>query len=125
MADHVLLNSALFSGHYDSEPLDVPTNISRTTLINGLTATKTANKEVWLEGALTYTLVLTNHAEHPFTNPTITDLLDITQITLVANSVELNGSPRPYTYVDGLLTIQIPTIAVGGHSTITFQVHRV
>ena len=127
MADTTLLNQALLNGHYDGDPLELESNIVSTTLIHGLTAVKAADKGVWLSGDLTYTITVTNHADHSFTTPVFTDTLDITQIRLVANSVEINGTPTVYTYnaVTGLLTVTVPTIAANATVVISFKVEKV
>ncbi|MCL2255981.1 MAG: hypothetical protein FWC11_03885 [Firmicutes bacterium] len=127
MADSILFNKVLVSGTYDSLPLGVDSNELNTTIVSGLTAVKSASVSVWASGYLTYTITIDNQADEDFVTPTLTDILDITQIKLVANSVEVDGIITTYTYVGltGLLTIVLPTIEQGETMIITFQVEMV
>ena len=98
-------------------------------MISGLTVKKTADKMVWGDVKLTYTIEVDNQTNVDYTNPVITDKLDTTLITFVAGSVKLNGielDASKYTYDDstGLLTINIETVASMQKSTITFEVEK-
>ena len=127
MADVKLTNVADVTGTYDSIPTTLTSEAIITDLISGLTIIKTADKQNWASGNLTYTITITNAAENAFEKPTFTDILDPTLIKLVDNTVEVNGSTTEYTYdsVTGKLSIELETIATEGSSTITFQVQKV
>lgn len=127
MADVKLTNIANVTGTYDSIPTTLTSEAIITDLISGLTIIKTADKQNWASGNLTYTITITNAAENAFEKPTFTDILDPTLIKLVDNTVEVNGSTTEYTYdsVTGKLSIELETIATEGSSTITFQVQKV
>ena len=127
MADVKLTNVADVTGTYDSIPTTLTSEAIITDLISGLTIIKTADKQNWATGNLTYTVTITNAAENAFEKPTFTDILDPTLIKLVDNTVEVNGSTTEYTYdsVTGKLSIELETIATEGSSTITFQVQKV
>ena len=127
MADSILLNSVALSGTYDSLPLDIDSNILSTLIIGGLTVVKSADKAVWVSGVLTYTITVENLASEDYVTPTLTDTLDISQVSFVANSVMVNGTTETYTYnsTTGLLTVVLPTIEVSDTLTVTFQVEMV
>ena len=127
MADVKLTNIANVTGTYDSIPTTLTSEAIITDLISGLTIIKTADKQNWASGNLTYTITITNAAENAFEKPTFTDILNPTLIKLVDNTVEVNGSTTEYTYdsVTGKLSIELETIATEGSSTITFQVQKV
>lgn len=126
MATTILNNQAVITGLYDLIPTTLNSLAVATQMVDGLTITKTADQEVWVSGLLTYTIVIENNADKPYTGVELTDVLDVTKIALVANSVQVDGATAAYTYGDvtGSLTVNLPDIAVGGSSTVTFQVSK-
>lgn len=124
-----LSNTASVLGEYNSISTQINSEALVVVMISGLTVKKTADKMVWGDGKLTYTIEVDNQTNVDYTNPVITDKLDTTLITFVAGSVKLNGSEldvSKYTYDDstGLLTINIETVASMQKSTITFEVEK-
>ena len=127
MADITLSNIANVTGQYDAIPTTLTSEAVITEIITGLTILKTADKQNWASGNLTYTVTISNSAENSFETPTFTDTLDTTLIKLVENSVKVNGTDAQYTYdsTTGLLTVNLETIAKGESTEITFQVQKV
>lgn len=124
-----LSNTASVLGEYNSISTQINSEALVVVMISGLTVKKTADKMVWGDGKLTYTIEVDNQTNVDYTNPVITDKLDTTLITFVAGSVKLNGTElyaSKYTYDDstGLLTINIETVASMQKSTITFEVEK-
>lgn len=126
MADVKLSNVASITGTYDSIATTLSSEAVITSIISGLTIVKTADKQNWANGYLTYTITITNNAEKPFESPDITDILKPTLITLVADSVKEGETTREYSYDDvtGLLSIKLDTIPVGESTEVTFQVQK-
>ncbi len=127
MADVKLSNTATIVGNYDAIPTTLVSEAVITEMIAGLTIEKTADKQNWASGLLTYTITVTNGAEKAFENPVITDTLDPTLIKLVEDTVQVNGAKADYTYDadTGLLTVTLETVATEGKAEITFQVQKV
>lgn len=115
------------TGTYDSIPTTLTLEAIITDLISGLTIIKTADKQNWATGNLTYTIKITNAATSAFEKPTFTDILDPTLIKLVDNSVKVNGTTTEYNYDSGTgkLSVELETIAIEESTTITFQVQKV
>lgn len=126
MADVSLNNSVSVTGTYDLDPLILASNTVVTKIVKGITVHKTADKEKWTTGNLTYTITIENNADNPFETPTLVDVLDTNLITLVENSVLVNGVTKEYIFEKstGTLSINLETIAVGGSSVITFRVQQ-
>ncbi len=126
MPDGLLKNIGALDGLYDSKQLILNTSEAETILVNGLTAVKTANKAVWVNGELDYTVLITNNAEFAFENPVFNDTLQIADIDLVPDSVTYNSAAIPYDYNDttGLLEVDLPTIGTGASGTLAFKVRR-
>lgn len=127
MADVTLSNIANVTGNYDAIPTTLTSEAVITELISGLTILKTADKQNWASGNLTYTVTISNSAENSFENPKFTDTLDPTLIKLVENSVKVNGTDAQYEYdpTTGILTVELETIAKDASSVVTFQVQKV
>ncbi len=124
-----LNNTVSAVGNYNSIPTSITSLASVVTMISGLTITKTADKEVWADGLLTYTIVLDNEATETYTSPVVTDKIDTSLVTFVAGSVTIDGveaTSSEYTYEEstGTLTVNLTDIAPSSKKTITFQVTK-
>lgn len=81
-----LNNTVNAVGNYNSIPTSVTSAASVVTMIDGLTITKVADKPVWADGELTYTITISNNADKPYVSPKIKD----------RNSLfEHNHKPKP------------------------------
>lgn len=58
-----LRNSATSAGIYNNIPTSITSTVSVVTIIDGLSITKTADKQVWADGILTYTIIVDNQTE--------------------------------------------------------------
>lgn len=126
MASVKLTNTANVVGNYESVPTTLTSEAVITEMITGLTIIKTADKQNWATGFLTYTVTISNDTDVPYESPSFTDILNPDLIKLVDNSVEVNGVASQYTYdsATGLLTISLETIDNTSNSVITFQVQK-
>lgn len=127
--ENILNNTASATGNYNDIPTTITSDVSTVTLLNGLTITKAADKQVWADGLLTYTLTIKNEEGVEYTNPVITDILDGTLVTFVPDSVTINGvkaTSEQYTYNEetNTLTINLASIAASSTTTVTFQVTK-
>lgn len=124
-----LSNTATVLGNYNSIPTEISTQVLVVTMISGLTVTKTADKMVWSEGNLTYTIVIDNQADEAYTSPVITDILNTTLISFVDNSITvddqiLDSSKYTWDENSGKLTITLSDIESKTKKTIKFQVSK-
>lgn len=124
-----LSNTATVLGQYNSIPTSISSQALVVTMIDGLTVTKTADKMIWADGVLTYTVLVDNKATESYTSPVITDILNTTLVSFVAGSVTIDGAKAEegkYNYNEdtGTLTINLEDIAPSSSSTITFQVEK-
>lgn len=125
--EQTLTNTVRAVGNYDNIPTAITSTASVVTMISGLTITKTADKQVWAEGNLTYTIKIDNQSEKTYTEPKITDELDTTKVTFVENSVTIDGVPADtskYSLSSNTLTITLDDIAASNSCTVTFQVSK-
>lgn len=124
-----LTNTATVLGNYNSVPTEISTTALVVTMLSGLTVTKSADKPVWSEGNLTYTIEINNATTESYTNPVITDILNPTLITLVKSSIKVDSTvleESNYTFEDstGKLTITLPDITSQSKKTVTFEVSK-
>lgn len=124
-----LSNTATVLGNYNSIPTEISTQVLVVTMISGLTVTKTADKMIWSEGNLTYTIVIDNQADEAYTSPVITDILNTTLISFVDNSITvddqvLDSSKYTWDENSGKLTITLSDIESKTKKTIKFQVSK-
>lgn len=124
------LNNTVYStGDYNSIPTSITSNTSVVNMVDGLTITKDADKKNWVDGYLTYTIVINNSTDNAYSNPVITDVIDNTLIDFVEGSVKINGntaSSSEYSYNQGnhTLTINLNEVSAQTKTTITFSVKK-
>lgn len=124
-----LSNSVTAVGTYNNIPTSLTSNTSIVNLIDGLTITKAADKQNWIDGFLTYTITIDNKTNVSYLNPVITDVINDTLIDFVDNSVTINSSPAQsseYSYDSGTHTLKITLteVAANTDTTITFRVKK-
>ena len=126
MAQVLLTNQADLSGSYGAlaVPVVFSSNSVTTTIIQGLTATKTVDKTHWVNGPLLYTIKIDNNSGDTFTKGVLTDIIDTSLATLdTVYGVKINGSKSSdYTFTAGSLSVNLPDVEDGGSATVTFQV---
>lgn len=120
----LIKNQSDMDGQYDGDSLILQSTIAETEIVQGLTAIKTASKELWAGGTMTYTIVINNDTDTDYETPLFTDLLD-SNITIVSDSVKVGGIVYAYTYDAQLLSVNLPTIPANDEVTITFDVMMV
>lgn len=128
MATKTTLNQADFSGSYgaDSTPITFASNQVTTTIVSGLTATLSANKTYWVDGALLYTVVIENSSGETYSKGVFSDQLDTANVTFDNDyAVQINGQKTSdYTLAEGLLSVNLPDVSDGASLTVTFQVTK-
>ena len=102
--------------------------VSVLNLINGLTITKSANKINWVDGYLTYKIVITNTSDGNYENAYITDSLDKT-VEFVSNSLIIDNvvateDDYDYDAEENILTIYLNNVDNKTSKLITFQVKK-
>lgn len=125
--DTNITNIANVAGTYNSLPTTLTSEAVVTPMTDGLTVTKIANKQMWADNNLTYTITIANTSALPFESITFTDIIDPTLATLVEDSVTIDGSTVAYTFDDvtGTLTVTVPDIEAADSAVIGFQIAKI
>ena len=124
-----LTNIASATGTYNNLPTAITSEAVVVALIEGLSITKTADKQSWANGPLTYTITVDNKAQETYVSPIVTDIIDTTLVSFVDGSVTIDGvkadeSKYNYDTDTHTLTINLSDIASSASSIITFQVNK-
>ena len=124
-----LTNTASVAGNYNEIPVTFSSDALVVTMLDGLTVTITADKTVWADGVLTYTITVNNETTENFTAPVVTDILDTTLVIFVSDSVtidDVKATEAQFTYeeANGTFTVKLSDIAPTSSSKITFQVTK-
>ena len=78
-----LSNTATILENYNNIPTEISTQALVVTMLNGITAKKTADKMIWGDGDLTYTIEVNNQSDETYVSPIITDMLNYHQYHLL------------------------------------------
>lgn len=124
-----LRNSVTSAGIYNNIPTSITSTVSVVTIIDGLYITKTADKQIWADGILTYTIIIDNQTEKVYESPKITDVLDNNLIEFINGSVtidEVTATSSEYSYnaLEHTLTINLEDLDPSSTKTIKFQVSK-
>ncbi len=123
-----LTNQVDIAGQYGNpaSAISFSSNLVSTTIVEGLTVLKEADKTNWVDGPLTYTITVQNNSGETLSSGKLTDQINTTLVNFSTTyGVQLDGQTyRTYTYNDGTLEITLPDLANGEQKVIKFQVTR-
>lgn len=125
--ENELTNTVTAVGNYNSIPTSITSTASVVTMIDGLTIAKTADKTVWADGELTYTIIVDNQTEKTYEEPVITDKLNTTLVEFIDGSVIIEGvaaTSSEYLYQTDTLTINLSTVNANDSKTVSFKVRK-
>lgn len=124
-----LSNTASAVGTYNGVPTALTSEASVVSMVSGLSITKTADKQSWADGLLTYTITIQNNAAENYGAPVVTDVIDGTLVTFIPDSVMIDGTKATssqFTYDAGsnTLTINLTDITPSSSQEVKFQVAK-
>lgn len=124
-----LKNTVSATGNINEIPTLINSEASVVTMLSGLTITKTADKTVWADRLLTYTITISNQTTVPYVTPIVKDILDTSLVNFVDDSVTIDGvkataEEASFDTATSTLTVNLTDIEAAGTKTITFQVTK-
>lgn len=126
MATTSLTNNVDISGNYgeDAIPVTFSSNTVTTTIVQGLTVQKSADKSYWVNGPLTYSIVITNNSGGKLAGGELQDTINTALVTFSQTyGVTIDDTTtQDFTYESGVLKVTLPEIADTESKTIKFQV---
>ena len=121
-----LTNQTTVEGQYGSPASAISffSNEVTTNIVQGLMVQKNADKTNWVNGPLTYTIVVTNNSGNTLSSGSLIDKIDTTLVDFSTTyGVQIDDSKTSnYTYNDGNLQVTLPDLETDKSVTITFQV---
>ncbi len=85
-----LTNTTSVASNYNEIPVPFSSDALVVMMLDGLTVTKTADKTVWTDGVIIYTIIVNNQTTENFTTLVVTDILDTTLVSFVSDSVTID-----------------------------------
>ena len=124
-----LKNTVSATGNINEIPTLINSEASVVTMLSGLTISKTADKTVWADRLLTYTITISNQTTVPYVTPIVKDILDTSLVNFVDDSVTIDGvkataEEASFDTATSTLTVNLTDIEAAGTKTITFQVTK-
>ena len=86
-----LSNIVSVLGNYNNIPTEINSDKLIVTMVDGLKVTMTADKMVWADGLLTYTIVINDNTDLSYVAPVIADVKDISMVSFVNESITIDG----------------------------------
>ncbi len=125
-----LSNETSVVGNYGNIPTSITSQVLVVTMVSGLSVVKTADKDVWANGELTYTIKVSNQTTEVYSNPIITDVLDTALVNFVSDSVTIDGvkaqsSQYSFNTDTSTLTVNLSDIDPSSSTTVTFKVSKI
>lgn len=128
MAETKVVNQADITATYGDTltPISFSSNLVTTTIVDGLTVEKSADKTYWVDGPLTYTIVVTNNSGISLSGGTLTDTLDTSRVSFdVEYGVYIDDSKSSnFEYTAPTLTVTLPSLDDSKTATIKFRVTK-
>lgn len=124
-----LSNTVIINGSYHNIPTLLTSNTLTISIQDALTITKSADKNTWHEGNLTYTITIDNKNNRSYKNSKITNIINTKLVSLIPNSIKINNIPakdNEYSYNTALntLTIYLDTITSNSKTIISFSIKK-
>ena len=124
-----LKNTVSATGNINEIPTLINSKASVVTMLSGLTITKTADKTVWANRLLTYTITISNQTTVPYVTPIVKDILDTSLVNFVDDSITIDGvkataEEASFDTATSTLTVNLTDIEAAGTKTIAFQVTK-
>lgn len=124
---NTILNNFLVTGKINNLDTTITSNIISVEVPSSqLSISKLANKNIWSDGILKYSITITNNSNSNIINATFKDVINPKYANVIPSSVLVNNSSYQFTYnkVTGQLEINNLNINANEIVTITYSVSK-
>lgn len=124
---NTILNNFLVTGKINNLDTTITSNIISVEVPSSqLSISKLANKNIWSDGILKYSIIITNNSNSNITNGIFKDIINPKYANVIPSSVLVNNSSYPFTYnkATGQLEINNLNINVNEIVTVTYSVSK-
>ena len=124
---NTILNNFLVTGKINNLDTTITSNIISVEVPSSqLSISKLANKNIWSDGILKYSITITNNSNSNIINGTFKDVINPKYANVIPSSVLVNNNSYPFTYnkATGKLEINNLNINVNEIVTVTYSVSK-
>lgn len=124
---NTVLNNFLVTGKINNLDTTITSNIISVEVPSSpLSISKLANKNIWSDGILKYSITITNNSNSNITNGIFKDIINPKYANVIPSSVLVNNSSYPFIYnkATGQLEINNLNINVNEIVTVTYSVSK-
>ena len=124
---NTILNNFLVTGKINNLDTTITSNIISVEVPSSpLSISKLANKNIWSDGILKYSIIITNNSNSNITNGIFKDVINPKYANVIPSSVLVNNSSYPFTYnkATGQLEINNLNINVNEILNLSFKINN-
>ena len=124
---NTILNNFLVTGKINNLDTTITSNIISVEVPSSqLSISKLANKNIWSDGILKYSITITNNSNSNIINGTFKDVINPKYANVIPSSVLVNNNSYPFIYnkATGQLEINNLNINVNEIVTVTYSVSK-
>ena len=124
---NTVLNNFLVTGKINNLDTTITSNIISVEIPSSpLSISKLANKNIWSDGILKYSIIITNNSNSNIINGIFKDVINPKYANVIPSSVLVNGSTLPFTYNKATGQLEINNLNINANEivTITYSVSK-
>lgn len=122
---NTILNNFLVTGKINNLDTTITSNIISVEVPSStLSISKLANKNIWSDGILKYSIIITNNSN--ITNGIFKDVINPKYANVIPSSVLVNNSSYPFTYNKATGQLEINNLNINANEivTVTYSVSK-
>lgn len=122
---NTILNNFLVTGKINNLDTIITSNIISVEVPSSpLSISKLANKNIWSDGILKYSITITNNSNSNITNGIFKDVINPKYANVIPSSVLVNNSSYPFTYNKATGQLEINNLNINEIVTVTYSVSK-
>ena len=122
---NTVLNNFLVTGKINNLDTTITSNIISVEVPSSpLSISKLANKNIWSDGILKYSITITNNSNSNITNGIFKDVINPKYANVIPSSVLVNNSSYPFTYNKATGQLEINNLNTNEIVTVTYSVSK-
>lgn len=122
---NTILNNFLVTGKINNLDTIITSNIISVEVPSSpLSISKLANKNIWSDGILKYSITITNNSNSNIINGTFKDVINPKYANVIPSSVLVNNSSYPFTYNKATGQLEINNLNINEIVTVTYSVSK-
>ena len=117
---NTILNNFLVTGKINNLDTTITSNIISVEVPSSqLSISKLANKNIWSDGILKYSITITNNSNSNIINGTFKDVINPKYANVIPSSVLVNNNSYPFTYNKATGQLEINNLNINVNEIVT------